>query len=337
MIPQEKSTAVTRGLREAFGVAAFEDIRAMTAGLSSALVFRIVVGGTSYLLRVTTRTDAFGDPTRQFACMKSAAEAGLAPRVWYANIEDRLCITDFVETVRFSESQARALMPGVLRSLHALPPFPNELNYVTVDKTIRKFQASNVLPKGDVEEAFSRYDQLSAVYPRHDSDMVSCHCDLKPENILFDGDRVWLVDWEAAHVNDRYFDLAIVANFVVSSEAEERAYLQAYFGRPADEYQLARFFLMRQVLHMMYAAFFLLLGNPADENDTLPAFRNFHRRIWAGEIDLADNEMKTVYGRVHWEQLLHNVRQPRFEEAIRIVADRNAREGASPLLPVVSA
>jgi len=178
---------------------------------------------------------------------------------------------------------------------------------------------------------------LSAVYPRHDSDMVSCHCDLKPENILFDGDRVWLVDWEAAHVNDRYFDLAIVANFVVSSEAEERAYLEAYFGRPADEYQLARLFLMRQVLHMMYAAFFLLLGNPADENDTLPAFRNFHRRIWAGEIDLADNEMKTVYGRVHWEQLLHNVRQPRFEEAIRIVADRNAREGASPLLPVVSA
>jgi thiamine kinase-like enzyme len=37
--------------------------------------------------------------------------------------------------------------------------------------------------------------------------MVSCHSDPKPENILFDGQRVWLVDWHAAIVNDRYFDL----------------------------------------------------------------------------------------------------------------------------------
>jgi hypothetical protein len=28
--------------------------------------------------------------------MQAAAEAGIAPRVWYANVEDRLLITDFV-------------------------------------------------------------------------------------------------------------------------------------------------------------------------------------------------------------------------------------------------
>ena len=61
--------------------------------------------------------------------------------------------------------------------------------------------------------------------------MVPSHDDLKPENILFDGHRVWLVDWEAAFLNDRYFDLAIVANFVVTNDAEERAYLQEYFGQ----------------------------------------------------------------------------------------------------------
>jgi thiamine kinase-like enzyme len=42
---------------------------------------------------------------------------------------------------------------------------------------------------------------------------------LKPENILFDGHRVWLLDWKAALVNDRYFDLAIAANFVVTNVA----------------------------------------------------------------------------------------------------------------------
>ena len=43
MIPQEKSAAVFRGLQEAFGTTTIEDIRAMPKGLSSDLVFRIVV------------------------------------------------------------------------------------------------------------------------------------------------------------------------------------------------------------------------------------------------------------------------------------------------------
>jgi hypothetical protein len=38
MIPQEKSEAVTRGLREAFGVTAFEDIVRLTKGHTSSLV-----------------------------------------------------------------------------------------------------------------------------------------------------------------------------------------------------------------------------------------------------------------------------------------------------------
>jgi hypothetical protein len=39
---------------------------------------------------------------------------------------------------------------------------------------------------------------------------------------------------------------------------------------------------------------------------------------------LADNQMKTIYGRIHWEQLLQNTRQARFNEALRIVSDRHA-------------
>ena len=108
-------------------------------------------------------------------------------------------------------------------------------------------------------------------------------------------------------------DLAIVANFVVTSDRDERTYLEEYFGQPPDEYQLARFFLMRQVMHMLSAAVFLLLGSagkPILQNKNPPSFRDFHGRVWAGEIDLADNNLKVVYGIVHWEQFLQNGRQP---------------------------
>lgn len=134
MIPETKLIAVKHALQVTFGVSEFEDIRILTAGLTSALVFRIVVQGNPYLLRIITRTDAMSDPTRQFACMKIAAEAGLAPRIWYMSIEDRISITDFVEVRPFPVGEAKTKLADLLRHLHSLPPFPKLWNYLdTVD------------------------------------------------------------------------------------------------------------------------------------------------------------------------------------------------------------
>jgi aminoglycoside phosphotransferase (APT) family kinase protein len=335
MIPEEKAEAVGRGLREAFSVTSFEDICPMTKGLSSALVFRIVVQGSPYLLRIITRTDAINDPTRQFACMSAAAEAGIAPRVRYTSIPDRISLTDFVEAVPFPLTEALVRMPATLRNLHTVAPFSKVMNYETLGGFIRRFHDSHILPAAETAEVFARYAALADIYPRCESDMVSSHSDLKPENILFDGHRVWLVDWEAAFLNDRYFDLAVVANFAVTSDAEERVYLQEYFGHTPDEYQMSRFFLMRQVMHMFYAAVFLVLasgGTPVNGSEPLPGFREFHRRLWDGEISLAGNDMRVIYGRVHWEQLSQNVQLARFREALRVVSERHASSSDTPRL-----
>ena len=323
-------------MHEAFGATAIQDIHRITKGLSSDLVFRIVVEGTPYLLRIMTRIDERMDPRRIFTCMSAAAEAGITPRVRYSNVEDGISITDFVEAVPFPATQALVQLPATLHRLHALPLFPKTFNYVTAHNFfIWKFRKAGLLQQSEIEEIYTRYEQVCAVYPRLDTDMVSCHMDLKPENILFDGQRVWLVDWQAAFVNDRYFDLAVVANFVVSNDADESTYLEQYFGQPPDEYQRARFFLMRQVMHMFYAAVFLLLGSagkPISRNDDLPSFRDFHRRIWAEEVNLADNDLKIVYGLIHWKQLLQNMRQTQFAEALAIVSERNAKQKSVGLL-----
>jgi aminoglycoside phosphotransferase (APT) family kinase protein len=331
MIPEAKNDAVARALRETFGAPEFDDIRRLTGGLSKALVFRIAVRECAYLLRVIMNTDATagpgqGDQTHHFAAMKLAAEAGIAPRVWYTSTEDGISITDFVEAQPFPRTEALALLPGTLQKLHALPPFPlpRVLNYLdAMDGLMRKFQAAEILPGSETAELFELYTQVKDVYPRDNSDTVPSHNDLRPENIMFDGYRAWLVDWEAAFSNDRYLDLALVANFAVTNTAEEETYLRIYFGQPASEYRRARFYLMSQFLHMFYVALLMLLGSKGksiQSNAKAPDFRDFHDRIWAGVVNLADEERKLEYAKVHMNQVLQNGRTMRFQEALRIVA-----------------
>ena len=326
MIPEAKRTAVAHALHITFGVSEFENITQLTTGLSSALVFRIVVRGKPYLLRVITRTDAMADPARYYDCMKIAGEAGLAPRTLYAGITDRISITHFIEAKPFPIDKAKVLMPDLLKRLHALPRFPLRINYLdTMDGAVRKFLATKNLPESITGEAFEQYERIKNVYPRNDKDLVSCHNDLKPDNILFDGEQAWLVDWEAAFLNDRYTELSVVANFLITNDNEEKDYLKRYFGESVTKYHKARFFLMQQVMHMIYFSFFMSLstadGKPIDLNTTKPDFREFHNRLWEGKINLLEKDMQQQYAWIHLEQMLYNLKLKRFEDSLQIVAD----------------
>jgi hypothetical protein len=78
MIPQEKSAAVTRGLCEAFGVTAFEDIQADPRPQFGSRL-SIVVRRRPFLLRIITRTD---DPTRQFHMHEAGCRSRSCTGVW---------------------------------------------------------------------------------------------------------------------------------------------------------------------------------------------------------------------------------------------------------------
>ena len=82
----------------------------------------------------------------------------------------------------------------------------------------------------------------------------------------------------------------------------KRLYLQEYFGAAPGQYQQARFHLMQQMAHLFYTLAFLFLGSagqPIDWSGTVPEFSEYHRRMWAGNVDLSDKDVKIVYGRVH--------------------------------------
>lgn len=326
MIPETKQNAVKAALQSTFGTSKYDDIKRLTKGLSNALVFRIEVQGKPYLLKIA-RTDTLADPTLYYyACMQSAAEAGIAPRILYTGIKDQISITDFVETKRFPIAEAKNKVANMLCKLHSLPPFSKTIHSLdTTNRFVKKIQADKILPGDKTKELFELFEKITSTYPRNPEDMVASHNDLKPENILYDGNCVWLTDWEAAFTNDRYSDLAIVANFVVTNEADETTYLNTYFKREVTEYELARFYLMRQIMHMSYFTVFMTIvaakGKPIDLNCIAKYdFRDFHNRMWAGEIDLANDEPRLEYALVHMEKLLSNMRLDRFNDSLKTVS-----------------
>ena len=331
-IPESKLPAVQKALTSIFNHSEIEDIQLLTGGLSSALVYRITVESKNYLLRIVMRVDEVHDPQRQHICMGLAASDNIAPHVYYSDDVDALAITDFVQAKPIREGYALkqeliTALGNTIKAIHGLPLFPNLVNFLDgVDTFIQQFKALQMFPEHVTAEYFSLYAEIQKVYPRYDTDLVSSHNDLNPNNILFDGKKIWVIDWEAAFQNDRYVDLAIVAQPYVNDEQDEAIFLQTYFGPALDDYKKARFFLMQQICRMYYAMIMLKLAaaqksadHRHDANMDQPDMAEFGAMLMSGKILLDTYEGKLQYGKILLNIMLSAMKTERFKAAIKIM------------------
>jgi thiamine kinase-like enzyme len=258
VIPFAKREAVLHATSTAFGAAEIELAERITNGASGAGIFKITVDGAEYLLRIEGPPDGFRDPARQHTCMRIAAEARVAPRVIYANAGHGVAITSYIQSkpVQARRPRAESLRAVVtlVKRLHAAPLFPALVEYLEgVGMLIRQCQTTRVLPKKILAKYLKIYEELAAVYPRRDVELVSSHNDLNPGNVLFGNEQAWLVDWEAAFAADQYVDLAALANFFAENHNDKEVILQSYFGAATSDVHRARLFLMQQVNRIFYA------------------------------------------------------------------------------------
>jgi aminoglycoside phosphotransferase (APT) family kinase protein len=333
-IPGEKAAAVARGLQAAFGVERPDAVARVSGGLSGAGTWRIGVGGRDFLLRVEAGRDELRDPVRHHACLRIASDAGVAPRLRYAEAEDGVVIMDFVRIQPFPAADAEARprfmaeLARRLAELHAAPAFPPLVDYMDgVAGLIARFRELGVLEEAATAELFDRYAPVHAAYPRSAADQVSSHNDLNGRNVLWDGERVWFVDWEIAFLADRYGDLASLANLSAHTPEAEAQMLETYFGRPAQAHERARLAVMRQVNHLYYGL--VLLNHAASEAPGLrypgaaieaPSLAEIHAGLRDGTFPLETVEGRTLYGRSRLNAALDGMRRPAFSEALARLA-----------------
>ncbi len=209
-----------------------------------------------------------------------------------------------------------------------MPLFLKEANFAAIiDNFIHQFGKSDIFPEDIRKEINGYYAIIREHYPWHDTDKVSSHNDLNPNNILCDGKKIWIIDWEAAFQNDRYVDLAIVANSFVTNEAQENLFLGAYFGNTLDAYKISRFFLMRQVCRLLYGMLMFKLastvklpGTPLNTDIQTLTLKEVGEQLRSGKILISSYNGQCLYGKALLNEALNNMRLPRFRAAIEFLA-----------------
>lgn len=212
------------------------------------------VDGDPLVIRVPgERTELLGiDRANEAEAALRAAKLDIGPRV--------------VEVLPEIGTLVTTLVPG----RHLAPePFTKRLNEVV--QLLRRFHDSGPLngtfPIHQVVEWHARdaashgavvpaafaplhaqSQRIEAAFSEAPMPLVPCHNDLLPGNVLFDevSNRVWLLDFEYAGMNDRFFDLGNLSVNCGLDHAADHELLRLYFGESTPP-RWARLQLMKMM------------------------------------------------------------------------------------------
>jgi thiamine kinase-like enzyme len=237
------------------------------------LVFQV----SNYCLRIPGKgTEEYINRAHEAVAAREAAKAGVSPDVLHFG-EDGVMVTRFIDGAQTMSPAAFKLNQGApgragaaFRKLHisgAVFPFRFEL-FAMIDDYLKVLSTKDVaLPAGYhdvVKEAGSIRSALAA----HPAPLAPCHCDPLCENFLDAGERMWIVDWEYAGMNDPMWDLGDLSVEGKFGEAQEEEMMRAYFGgeaKPTERGRIVIYKAMCDLLWTLWGLIQLANKNPIDD------------------------------------------------------------------------
>jgi aminoglycoside phosphotransferase (APT) family kinase protein len=291
-------------------------VKEIEIGMSGALVHMVTTDSGEYVLR---RVRVPRPPTweREMAIHRLVSAHGIAPRLeWVdesaaATVSARIRMPTPAGAFGDAESRPRVIasLVATLAKLHAIP-----LDGVTAadplvatrdawsEQSVRPGFPDWAMPLADhVDEC----ERLLASDPRR----VLSHNDLNPANILWDGERVWLVDWEVSGATHPYYDLAVASLFLMLDDATGLALLGAQERATLTPEQVETFRALRRLANTMYGAIFMklapeLTGLVPSRLEDAPTLAQVYAMLGSGALSLRSSEGKIAFGSAVLRQAL---------------------------------
>jgi aminoglycoside phosphotransferase (APT) family kinase protein len=321
-LADQQRDAARAALRHVLGTVPVDAVVPMAGGFTTAAVFRIEAGGRRYVLRVEGTPSPLRNP-HQYQSMRIAAEAGIAPRLYYADEDSRVAVIDYIETRPLGSfaggPYARAQALGELRRrLDATPVFPAFVDYPSIVARLWAHVCrTGLFADGVLDPVNERLAEIRTAYVWDRADSVSCHNDPVPANILYDGNRLWLVDWESAYRNDPLVDVAIMCDHLARAPDLENILLPAWLGGAPDEALRTRLEQVAALTRLYYAGVFLSASAlvPRAAPDTglaAPTMPALEQAVAAGRLKSGTRAHNHVVGKMFIASFLTGRPTPRF-------------------------
>ena len=252
--------AARLALATAMGSTAPNSLSPLSGGASGASIFRVESKDGRYLLRIEGPPSPLRNP-HQYISMRMASDAGIAPMLLHLDEPNGIVVTQFIEERPLKSfpggrpALAEAL-GALLGRLQASPVFPYFVDYpALVIQLIAHVDRTGLFAPGLLDVHWNRLADIANKWKPET--LVSSHNDPNPRNILFDGERLWLIDWESAYRNDPFIDIAIVLDSLAPTPQLEDIVLRAWLGRAPDAAFRERLDIARALIRLYYAGVLL--------------------------------------------------------------------------------
>jgi thiamine kinase-like enzyme len=202
--------------------------------------YKVVVGGKSYVVRVSSKDAGLLaiDRENEYVNSVAAADAGVGAGVVAYLPELGALVLDFIEGATMSAEQLRQgdrlrEVAAVIRELHACRRFRDDFNMFRVQERYAGIvQERNLrLPERYLEFA-PQVSEIERAMAVRDEGTVPCNNDLLAENFIWTGDRFRLIDYEYSGNNDPMFELGNVWSESNLSLEQLEELVAHYYGRP---------------------------------------------------------------------------------------------------------
>jgi aminoglycoside phosphotransferase (APT) family kinase protein len=323
-IPSAQSEVAREALKSAFGTRPIQSVELVVGGITTALVLKVQVGKRSYLLRVEGEPSPLRNP-HQYESMRIAAEAGVAPKIQHLDEAARVVVMDFIEPRPLRDfpgghgGLAHAL-GELLKRLQTAPTFPYLVDYPDiVGRLFAHVRRTGLFTAGLLDNHVEHLERIGQDYTSGLDRLVSSHNDAHSGNLLFDGERLWLIDWESAYRNDPTVDLAVLADSFGFSPELETILMKSWLGRAPDEAFDKRLAIVRALTRLYFAGVFLSISaasqtRPAPDADlSIPTVDAFDRNVRDGA--LSRPEKFHTLGKMYLASFLSGNAVPRFGAA----------------------
>jgi thiamine kinase-like enzyme len=239
--------------------------------------YKITVGPESYVLRLAgAGTSEYIDRKAEAHNARIAAAAGVNAEVLFFDVADGTMLSRYVDDARTMSAAAfedLALVERAARAFRRMHRHPEAFAgrfdvFAQIDEYLALLRRNDARIPDGYDALHKEADGARKALAGAPAPLAPCHNDPLAENFIDAADRMYVVDWEYAGMNDPMWDLGDLSVEAGFGPEQDEALLRAYFDGAPPPAQRGRMVLAQGLCDLVWTLWGLLQvmnDNPVED------------------------------------------------------------------------